>query len=334
MLKHALEQDFANARAFGEAVLHSASKDPTSHRRALNHVESLPPRLRVSAEQRLHRTAGRGSGALGSVDLMLRSADHDDWLVLAELKLTAGYGSRQLARYLEHGRPVLAVVCRRGATAAQEVSEHPDWLGEAEWQDLVPTLRGFSWPRGGAEMWLTVLEGMRSVFDDPPTFEEEIRREHELVRELERPLDERVRGLVATHVSPARAALVVTERHDEGDEFDQATLVVTSGRATDADEGLLVSPLFAGPELRAVDLVWFDFRARTSGPRSLRHLHRDGFEVGRDFARLEITISPGELEATGPVTATLDAIAPALDRVIAQHWRRVRAPSRHPRRRR
>lgn len=334
VLKHALEQDFANVRAFSEAVLHSASRDPTSHGRALAHVESLPPRLQVSAEQRLYRTAGRGSRTLGKVDLMLRSAGREDWLVLLELKVTAGYGTGQLAWYLEHGRPLLAVVCRRGATEAQEVSERPDWLGEAEWQDLVPTLRGFSWPRGGVEMWLTVLEGMRAVFDDPPSFEEESLRAHDLVRELEKPLDEHVRGLVATHASPGMADRVVTEVHDPGDAFGPACLVVTSGPATDADEGLFVSPLFAGQELRAVDLEWSDVRARTSGPRSLRHLHRDGFAVGRDFARLEITISPGELEATGPVTATLDAIAPALERVIAQHWRRVRAPSPHPRRRR
>lgn len=332
VLRHALEQDFANVRAFAEGVLHSASKDPTSHRRALNHVESLPPKLLVSSEQRLHRTAGRGSRALGSADLMLRSAGAEDWIVLVELKLMAGYGHQQLARYLEHGRPVLAVVCRRGAATAQEVSQHPGWLGEAEWQDLVPTLRGFSWPRGGGEMWLAMLEGMRSVFNDPPSFEEEIHREHDLARRLQTPLDERVRSLVAAHVSLGRAALVMTELHDEGDESDQVTLVVTSGPADEADEALLVSPLYEGPELR-MDVWWVDARTATSRPRSLRELHRDGFEVsGKDSAHVEITISPGEIEATDDVTAALEAITPALERVIA-HWRHRRAPKRRPRRR-
>lgn len=332
VLALALTEDLANARAFVEAVLRSAAQDKTGGRRAADLLDRLPDTVRVSTEQRLHSTTRRRSPLLGRADLVFRSGGRDDWAVVVELKLTAGYGTDQLARYLDYGAPVLSVVGDRDDTAAREVSGHSGWLGEALWRDLQSALRGLNWPRGGHMMWLALLDGMQAVWDDPPSYALELERERDLVARLKDPLRARAKTLVAEHVGPARAELVeVTEIGGP----DGYVLVVTSGALDDAAESLEVWPLFERGDLRKVEITWFDPSAGTSGPRSLGQLHRGGFEmIGRDVARKTITIAPGEIEATDLVTATLDAIDPELERIIRPLWRSRNPPVRRSSRRR
>jgi hypothetical protein len=331
VLALALREDLANARAFVEAALRSAAQDKTGGRRAAKLLERLPTTVRVFTEQPL-RTTRRRSPLLGRADLVFRSGGRDDWAVVVELKLTAGYGTDQLARYLDHGAPVLSVVAVRDVTASREVSWHGGWLGEALWRDLQPTLRGLSWPRGGKAMWLALLDGMQAVWDDPPSFALEIERERDLVTRLKNPLGERAKALVAEHVTLARAEMVETT--EIGEELDGFGLAVTSGPVHAATERLEVWPLYERGELREVEITWSDPAAGTSGPRSLGQLHREGFVmVGVDVARKTITISPGEIEATDLVTATLDAIDPELERIIPPLWRRRNPPGRRRSRR-
>jgi hypothetical protein len=265
--------------------------------------------------------------------MVFRSGGRDDWSVVVELKLTAGYGTQQLARYLDYGAPVLSVVGHRDVTVTREVSGHSGWLGEALWRDLQPTLRGLSWPRGGHMMWLALMDGMQAVWDDPPSYALELECERDLVTRLKDPLKERARALVAEHVALARAELV--EVTEIGEELDGFGLAVTSGLVHAATEGLQVWPLFERGELREVEIAWVDPSARTSGDRSLGQLHRGGFEmIGRNVARKTITIAPGEIEATDLVTATLDAIDPELERIIPPLWRRRNPPARRGSRRR
>ncbi len=335
ILAFALREDLSNARAFAEALLRSATHDPTGYRRAEGLLERLPDAIRVFDEQRLHSDERRGSPLSGRADLVLRSGGRDDWSVVVELKLTAGYGAQQLARYLEYGAPLLAVVGGRSDSAGQEVSGHERWLGEAVWRDLQPTLRSFTWPRGGGVMWLALLDRMQAVWADPPSYAEELDRERDLVARLKSPLWDRMRALVAEQVSPARAELVEVSEIGEEEGVDGFVLVLTSGSLDEATEALFVSPLFEGSHLQAVDIEWEDPAARTSRSRSLGELHRSGLEIlGGDIARTRITIAPGEIEATDPVTATLDAVEPVLERIIAQAWRRRNAPVRRRRRRR
>jgi len=334
VLALALREDLGNARAFAEAVLRSAAQDKTGGQRTADLLDRLPETVRVFTEQPLHATTRRGSPLLGRADMVFRSGGRDDWSVVVELKLTAGYGTDQLARYLDYGAPVLSVVGDREDNAAREVSGHSGWLGEALWRDLQPTLRALRWPRGGNAMWLALLDGMQAVWDDPPSFAHELERERDLVARLKDPLKERARALVAEHRRPARAELVeVTEIG--GQEFGGFGLAVTSGAVDDAAEGLEIFPLFERSDLREVEISWIDSSARTSGDRSLGQLHQGGFEmIGRDVARKTITIAPGEIEATDLVTATLDAIDPELERIIPPLWRRRNPPARRSSRRR
>ncbi|MCP9490948.1 MAG: hypothetical protein MSC31_13915 [Solirubrobacteraceae bacterium MAG38_C4-C5] len=335
ILAFALREDLGNARAFAEAALRSASQDPTGHRRAEGMLERLPNAIRVFDEQHLHSTTRRRSPLVGIVDVVLRSGGRDDWAVAVELKLTAGYGTQQLARYLEYGAPLLAIVGDRSDSAGQEVSAHDRWLGEAVWCDLRPALCSFTWPRGGGAMWLALLDRMQAVWADPPSYAKELDRERDLVTRLKGPLWDRTRALVAEQVSPVRAELVEVSEIGEEEGVDGFVLVLTSGSWDEATEALFVSPLFEGSHLRAVDIEWVDPAARTSRSRSLGQLHRSGLEIlGGDIARTRITIAPGEIEATDPVTATLDAVEPVLERIIAQAWRRRNAPVRRRRRRR
>jgi hypothetical protein len=335
ILAFALCEDLFNVRAFAQALLRSATHDPTGHRRAEGLLERLPDAIRVFDEQRLHSDERRGSPLSGRADLVLRSGGRDDWSVVVELKLTAGYGAQQLARYLEYGAPLLAVVGDRSDSAGQEVSGHDRWLGEAVWRDLQTALRSFTWPRGGGTMWLAVLDRMQAVWADPPSFADELERERDLVTRLKGALCDRTRALVAEHVSPTRAKLVEVTEVGEDEGADGFWLVLTSGPWDEATERLVVLPLFEGSHLRAVDIEWEEPAARRSGSRSLGQLHRSGFEIlDGGIARTRITIAPGEIDATDAVTATLDAIEPMLERIIAQVWRHRRAPARTSRRRR
>lgn len=168
----------------------------------------------MSPEQPLHDTTRRRSPLLGRADLVFRSGGRDDWAVVAELKLTAGYGTDQLARYLDYGAPVLSVVAVRDVAASRDVSGDSGWLGEALWRDLQPTLRALTWPRGGQAMWLALLDGMQAVWDDPPSYANELKLERDLVTSLKDPLTERVKILVAEKFPAAAARVDLVEVAD------------------------------------------------------------------------------------------------------------------------
>ena len=92
-----------------------------------------PPGLAVSAEE----VSGDGR-----FDLRFRG---DEWDVIVELKIHAGYGPGQLERYLkrlsefEHAY-LVAITRDHPLYGEPDTSVHPRWLGSTRWRDLLPEL--------------------------------------------------------------------------------------------------------------------------------------------------------------------------------------------------
>lgn len=63
-------------------------------------------------------------------------------------------------------------------------------------------------------MWLALLDGMQAVWDDPPSYANELKLERDLVTSLKDPLTERVKILVAEKFPAAAARVDLVEVAD------------------------------------------------------------------------------------------------------------------------
>jgi hypothetical protein len=159
----ALCQDSTVAAAFTAAVIKRARGGNAATRRKLKAPTSG---IRCVDEQRLRasrRSLRQRAKDLGRVDLEFSGADN--WRLVVEIKLGAGFGEHQIERYMSE-RPVAVIV--RDTSDLPPRGNRSGWVGAATWESLREDLRDLPVDPSWRPEWLGLLSVMDRDGDFAP----------------------------------------------------------------------------------------------------------------------------------------------------------------------
>ncbi|MGO9976139.1 MAG: hypothetical protein ACLP01_25725 [Solirubrobacteraceae bacterium] len=151
------------ARVFSSAVIERAQRGNAIAR---TKVAQIPTTVACEGEPWLHaRTSLQKAlkSAAGHVELRFSAPG---WRMAVEIKIDARVTEEQIDRYLDWG-PVALIARNRGSVAALDrFAGHPNWVGVASWESLLPDLRELC---PADEQWLALLAVMEADGDFTPT---------------------------------------------------------------------------------------------------------------------------------------------------------------------
>lgn len=161
------QEDPAVAAQFTSDVIKHAKG---GHRAARSKARATAGDVRCVDEHRLEARVSRRSlrqraKGHGRVDLAFTGSN--DWQLLVELKLGAGFGDHQIERYA-HERLVAVIVRDAKTDAVASLRGRPNFVGAATWSALLDDLRGLPVDKRWRDEWLGLLDVMHRDGDFDP----------------------------------------------------------------------------------------------------------------------------------------------------------------------